>query len=309
MIKDLVAQQKIDEIFLVSNAARGVTNIGVPYFSLTLQDSTGQLTARKWEVKPGDDDIFVVGNFVKVTGEVVNYRNTLQIKVTDGSIIDERDVDVSDYIISAPIKREKLQQYLLGAVADIKQPDIHKVIEALVKGNLVSFSIYPAASKNHHEYASGLLHHTVGMLKAGKALCEVYPTINADLLAAGIILHDMGKIFELSGPVIPKYTTEGRLVGHISIMNGKLKEKCDELHIDEEVSILLQHMLLSSHGQPEFGSPVVPEVKEAEVLSLIDNLDARINMIDKAISSINEGEFTPRIASLEGRCFYKPKLK
>lgn len=309
MIKNLKAQERITLPFLIVNSVKGVTNTGTPYLNITLQDSSGQIEGRKWELIENDSNIFEVGNFVEVNADVISYRNSLQLKILKGEKLDPNKLDVTLFVASSPVPRELLQRKLFNYIEQIKNADIKKIVDTLVKENLPGLLIYPAASRNHHEYASGLLHHTVSMLDASDAIVKVYQTLNSDLLIAGVILHDMGKLDELSGPIIPKYTVEGRLIGHISIMQAKVRETAKKLKIDEEISMVLQHMILSHHGEYEFGSPVLPLIKEAEVLGIIDNLDARINMIDKAINLINEGEFTPRIFSLEERTFYKPKIK
>ena len=174
--------------------------------------------------------------------------------------------------------------------------------------NIEKLSYYPAASKNHHEYVSGLAYHTYGMLKVAESFCTLYPTLNKDLLYSGITLHDLGKTIELSGPVVPEYTLEGKLLGHISISNAMIKETADKLHIEGEEVTLLQHMILAHHGKNEYGSPVLPQIKEAEILYLIDNIDARMAMMDKALETVEYGKFTKRVFSLENRALYKPKM-
>jgi 3'-5' exoribonuclease len=308
LIKDLQEKERINgQRFLLANVSKGVTNTGAPYLNVTLQDSSGQIEGRKWEVTIEDDEVFNAGNIVSIVADVIQYRNILQLKIINGSVIPSTQVDLTEFIASAPIPREVLQKKLMDYIARIETPDIKSIVETLVRENLISFAIYPAASHNHHEYASGLIHHTVGMLDAAAALLNVYPSLHRDYLFAGVILHDMGKLVELSGPILPKYTTKGKLLGHISIMQAKIQQVADKLKIESEAGTILQHLVLSHHGANEFGSPVLPMTREAEVLSYLDNLDARINMIDKALSSINQGEFTPRVMSLENRSFYKIK--
>ena len=174
--------------------------------------------------------------------------------------------------------------------------------------NIEKLSYYPAASKNHHEYVSGLAYHTYGMLKVAESFCTLYPSLNKDLLYSGITLHDLGKTVELSGPVVPEYTLEGKLLGHISISNAMIKETANKLHIEGEEVTLLQHMILAHHGKNEYGSPVLPQIKEAEILYLIDNIDARMAMMDKALETVEYGKFTKRVFSLENRALYKPKM-
>lgn len=289
------------------NAAKGSTNSGVPYYNLTFQDASGQIEARKWEVALGDDDVFVVGQVINAEADVVKYKNTFQLKVLKGSKLDEEDIIITNFIPSAPVPQSVLSKKLLGYLAEIQDKEVKKVIEEVLRRDYNKILTYPAASRNHHEYASGLLHHIVTMLDCMSALSKIYPTLNKDYLYAGTILHDIGKLIELSGPVVFKYTTRGKLLGHISIMSATLQEICRSLDVSEEKCTIMQHLVLSHHGQQAFGSPVSPLIKEAEVLSLIDNLDARIVMIDKALADIQEGEFTNRINALEGRSFYKLK--
>ena len=169
-------------------------------------------------------------------------------------------------------------------------------------------SQYPAAARIHHNFIGGLATHTAGMLKVALALCNIYPSVNRDYLIAGVLLHDLGKIEELTSPVVTEYTTAGKLLGHISIMDARLLQIGKDLGLeDSEELLLLRHMILSHHGQYEYGSPVRPETLEAELLNLIDNIDARVNTIDKALSETKEGEFTQKIFALDNRVFYKHK--
>ena len=307
MIKDLRENERISINLLVSQATKGVTTNGGAYLNITFQDATGTIDGRKWEVLEKDYEVFVAGNIVNVKADVIEYRNTLQLKVLGGDVVNSLDVEVSDFVASAPEPRELMQRKLLSYINAITNEDVRRIVEEIVKKDLMQIAVYPAASRNHHEYASGLLHHTVGMLDCAKALLAVYSTLDANYLYAGVILHDLGKLVELSGPILPHYTMEGKLLGHISIMSARIQEVAKQLNINSEARILLQHMVLSHHGQHEFGSPVLPLTKEAEVLCFIDNLDARLNMINKALEGIEEGEFTGRIPSLEGRTFYKVK--
>ncbi len=308
LIKDFAENDKIKQTFLINNVNKGVTTKGANYFNITLQDSSGTIEAKKWEVVEGDDLIFQAGNLVEIEGDVLFYRGTPQLRISSGQVVDSKEVDYTQFVASSPVAREELQKQLFSYINRIKNKDIKLIVEQVVKDNYISFSIYPAASRNHHEYASGLIHHTVSMLKVADSLCELYPTLNKDLLFGGVILHDIGKTIELSGPVLTKYTTEGRLVGHISIIQAQIKMVAEKYAITSEVPMLLQHMVLSHHGKLEFGSPVLPLIKEAEILSFIDNIDARMNVMDKALEAVNPGEFTPRIFALEDRMFYKPNL-
>lgn len=307
MIRDLKENTRVQVNLLVSQATKGVTTNGGAYLNVSFQDASGQIEGRKWEVVDGDTELFSAGNILSIRADVIEYRGVLQLKILSGEIVDSGNVEISDFVVSAPEPRELLQRQLLSYISSIDHPEIKSVVENIVKKDLMQIAVYPAASRNHHEYASGLIHHTVGMLNCAKAICEVYPSLDKNYLYAGVILHDLGKLVELSGPILPHYTMEGKLLGHISIMQARVNDVCIKLNISDEVRIILQHMILAHHGSHDFGSPVLPLTKEAEVLCFIDNLDARLNMIDKALKQIEEGEFTTRIPSLEQRAFYKPK--
>ena len=165
---------------------------------------------------------------------------------------------------------------------------------------------YPAAVSIHHEYSSGLLMHSVTMADIANYLCPLYEA-DYDLLITGCLLHDMGKIVELEGPIVFKYSTEGKLLGHISIMAAEIRKAAEELKLTSEVPLLLEHMVLSHHGQQEFGSPVMPLTKEALLLSLIDNLDSKMVVVNKVLLDVAEGGFSNKVFPLDNRTFYKPK--
>ena len=145
------------------------------------------------------------------------------------------------------------------------------------------------------------------MLDLASAIQNIYSDVDRDLLLTGVILHDVGKTIELSGPVATKYTLEGKLIGHISLMVSEIRLVAELHNIHSEVPILLEHMILSHHGEQEFGSPVPPLTKEAFVLHAVDDLDAKMVMINKALDSVEPGEFSTRVMSLDGRAFYKQK--
>ena len=305
LIKDFQENEKINQAFLVNSVTKGITTKGSNYLNIVLQDTSGTIEAKKWEVESSDEEIVKPGNIIVVEGDILIYKSGFQLRVNKVSLANESEFDVSQFVASAPISRSDLQKTLFEYIEKIKDREIKRVVEEVVKNHYISLSTYPAATKNHHEYASGLLYHTTTMLKVGEALSNIYK-VNTSLLYAGIILHDIGKTIELSGPIVPKYTTTGKLLGHISIINAEVYKTCQELGINGETTTLLQHMILSHHGQYEFGSPVLPMIKEAELLNFIDNMDSRMTAIDKALSLIEEGEFTPRQFALEDRNFYKP---
>ena len=149
--------------------------------------------------------------------------------------------------------------------------------------------------------------HTVSMADHGVYFANYYPDIDRDILLTGILLHDMGKTIEFEGPVIFKYSVEGKLLGHISLMMSEIRRAAEGLGIKSEVPILLEHMVLSHHGSTEFGSPILPLTKEALLLSLIDNLDSKMVLLEKCLDGVEPGGFSQKIYPLDNRMFYKPK--
>lgn len=305
LIKEFVENEKINQAFLVNTVTKGITTKGSNYLNIVLQDTSGTIEAKKWEVEANDEDIIKSGAIINVEGDILTYKSGIQLRINKVSPVNDPELDISHFVPSAPVSRTDLQKVLFEYIEKITDKEMKRVVEEIVKNHYISLSTYPAATKNHHEYASGLLYHTTTMLKVAEALNDIY-TINISLLYSGIILHDIGKTIELSGPILPKYTTAGRLLGHTSIINAEIAATCEKLAVNGETSVLLQHMILSHHGKYEFGAPVLPMLKEAELLNFIDNIDSRMNTIDKALSLINEGEFTPRQFALEDRNFYKP---
>ena len=215
---------------------------------------------------------------------------------------------MEDFVFKSPVSKDALRSSIQEGINLIENTKIAQIVSAALNYYASDFYDYPAAAKIHHNFIGGLATHTSGMIKVAAALCSIYPSLDKDYLIAGVIIHDLGKIEELSSPVVTEYTKAGKLLGHISIIDARLLQVGKDLGLeDSEELLLLRHMALSHHGQMEYGSPVRPETLEAEILNLVDNIDARINTIDKALSEIKEGEFTPKIFALENRVFYKHK--
>ena len=307
-IKELKENDRVYCEYLVTNVSKGVTNNNAAYLSITLQDNTGTIEAKKWDATEQDAEIFKIGNIVLVKADVINYRTGLQMKVLSGEVMDLDEVDLTLFTPSAPIPVEELKARLEKYIDSIKDPEFNLLVREIITPIYDLYTIYPAAVRNHHEYNSGLLYHTLSMAGIAEKISECYPSVNYDLLMSGVLLHDVGKTIELSRPPIVKYSKEGRLIGHISIMHSMIRETAFKLGIEDEKRILLEHMILSHHGKYEYGSPVLPLTREALLLNMIDDMDAKMTIIDKAFANIEEGEFTPKLFPLDERSFYKPKF-
>lgn len=306
-IKEFNEGERLTTQLLVSSVSHGTNSLGSPYMNLELKDCTGSLPSKKWEIEEGDEAIFVAGNVVEMTIEVIKYRDALQGKVLTGKLVKPEDVDIIRFIQNPPRPKEELEKEFYQFVNSIKDETCKALLDYFIEKNKNTLFVYPAASSIHHEYSSGLLMHTVSMAKLGEFVAANYPNINRDLLITGIILHDVGKLKELEGPIVFHYSLEGKLIGHISIMAAEIKEASNKLGLNNETSLLLQHMILSHHGQLEYGSPVMPLTSEALALSMIDNLDSKMTILNKALDETEVGGYTNKIFPLDGRQFYKHK--
>lgn len=307
MISELNEGMHINGQYLVANSAKCVNNVGAAYLNLELKDSSGNINAKKWEVSLQEEEIFKVGNVVSIEGEVLKYKESLQIKILSAAAVDPSDIDVVKFIKQPPVSKEELIKRFNAHVESIKNEDCRKILDYLIKRLSPKIFEYPAAVSVHHDYASGLLMHTVSMADHGVYFANYYPDVDKDILLTGILLHDLGKTIEFEGPIIYKYSLEGRLLGHISLMVSEIRRAAEGLKITSEVPLLLEHMVLSHHGQIEFGSPVLPMTKEALLLSMIDNIDSKMVIVEKALEGVKPGEFSSKVFPLDNRFIYKPK--
>ena len=309
LLNELLDGEHLTIHVLVTQVNKGITAKGSPYLSFLLQDKSGTIDAKYWNVREEQLQLYKPGMLVAVTGDVLSHNKQLQFRISSIEILDRSEVDLREFVQSSTIPRLELKKNIEELIHSIQNNNIKSILLTLLEEYEKDFYTYPAASKNHHNFVGGLATHVLGMLKLAEQVCVLYPTLNKDLLFGGVLLHDLGKLIELSGPVITEYTMEGKLLGHISIMQAKVASIAEHLNIEGEEVILLRHMILSHHGVYEYGSPVLQMLPEAEILFYIDNMDAKMNAMEKALDPIQPGEFTPRIFSLDNRSFYKSKLK
>lgn len=306
MIADFNDHEHIEGQFLLGSVSKGVNANGGSYLSCELRDASGSIVAKKWDATLEDEALFVTGNVISVIGETNKYKDQLQLKVLSAELVSLEEIDVERFVKAPPVSKETLIKKFNGYVASLKNEDCVKIIKYMMNKFGDKLFSYPAAVSIHHEYSSGLLMHSVTMADLAETLCPIYDC-DRDLMIAGCLLHDMGKIIELEGPIVYKYSLEGKLLGHISIMAAEIRKAADELKLTSEVPLLLEHMVLSHHGQQEFGSPVMPLTKEGLLLSLIDNLDSKMVVVNKALVDVEPGNFSNKVFPLDNRAFYKPK--
>ena len=308
-IKDFIDGDHIIGQLLVVSSTKGTTDKGLSYLNVTFQDKSGTIEAKKWDASDDDLKVLSPGSVVLVDAIVNLYKNQPQLKVVGISKLDPKEIDMSNFARVSPIPLEELKARLDKYLSSFKDKDVEKVTKAVISHFYDRYITYPGAVKVHHEFGSGILHHSLFMADVADALSKIYTQVDRDILVAGALLHDIGKTIEYENPVAPVQTAEGKLCGHVAIGYAEFKRIVDELHIESEVPLLLEHMILAHHGTLEFGSPVIPATREALLLSEIDMLDSRQMILDKALDQVKEGEFTPRLWMMDETSFYKPKKR
>ena len=312
-VKNMKAGEVIQGIYLLKTLDVKQGANGKTYLDLTMGDKSGEINCKVWDYTEGMENILPTNKLIKIRGLVNEWQGKNQMKIEKiRTVGDEDGVDLNDFVAAAPERPEAMLEEISGYISRIKDNDIRNIVTHIVKNCEEKLLYYPAAKKNHHAIRGGLLYHIISMLRAGEKLMCVYDWLNADLLYAGIILHDLAKTIEMDSSelgVVNDYTIEGNMLGHIITGIKMIENAAKCLGTDEEKSMLLQHMVLSHHYEPEYGSPVRPKIPEAEMLHFLDIMDARMYDIKKALDGVQGGSFGERIWSLENRAFYKPKMQ
>ncbi|CRH21930.1 3'-5' exoribonuclease YhaM family protein [Carnobacterium maltaromaticum] len=310
-IFDYNVDDTFDLFLLVKNADVRVAKNGKKFIAFTFQDVSGQIDGKYWDASDSDIEAFLAGKVVRVSGKRELYQGNPQVKLFKIRLANDNEPNSPELFMErAPIKKEEIVEEINQTIFEITNANMNRVVRHLMTKYQKEFFQFPAAKKHHHAYMGGLSYHTISMLRLAKFIAEQYPEINKPLLYSGVILHDLGKVKELSGAMSTEYTLEGNLIGHIVIVDEEITKACLALKIDDksEDIILLKHMILAHHGQLEYGSPVRPRLREAEVLHQIDNIDASINMLNVALNRTEPGTFTERIFGMDNRAFYKPNM-
>lgn len=231
-VEKLNPGDSVENFFLIHRATQGVTAQGKDYMTLFLQDKSGDIEAKLWTVSKEDMQILQPETIVWVKGDVINYRGRKQMKVNQFRLAKPEDgFKTQDFVDGAPLSPDEIQENISHYILDIENANLQRITRHLLKKYQDKFFTYPAASSHHHNFASGLSYHVLTMLEIAKSLCNIYPLLNRSLLYSSIILHDLGKVRELSGPVATTYTVEGNLLGHISIASDEVAEAAKELGI------------------------------------------------------------------------------
>ncbi len=308
MIKDYINYEGpvVSTIFMVKSVSRAVSSTGNPYLSIVLQDVSGTIDGKKWQIDEADVAMAVPGKLVKIDGNILIYKGKSQLKINSMEPVDERDVDLSKYVQVAPISKDEMKKTLESYIDMIEDDEIKTLTKTLIKNSYETFTSYPAAVTVHHAYLGGLLYHSLSICELAIEVQKHYPYLIKDYLISGSLLHDIGKTRELSAPIAPSYTIEGNLLGHITIGAMMVYQEGKKEMINEEKLTVLTHLILSHHGCPEYGSSKTPMTPEAFVLHALDDLDAKMETLKNLFKNTESGEFTNKVPFMENSIFFKP---
>ena len=294
-----------DGFWLIKTVDRKTNVKGAPYLDMMLCDKDGEISAKLWDYSELVHGTFDAGELIKVRATVTQFNGADQLRIEKIRKVTAADgVNISDFVPTAEYSGEMMLGAIMNAIASVKDEELKTLTYALVKEREKEIFTWPAAFKLHHAIRGGLLYHTLSILKLSEGVCTLYPSVDKDLLPCGIIVHDLCKIdeFDLNpAGLVSAYSVRGELLGHLVMGAMKIEQKAIELGISREKAMLLEHMVISHHGEPDFGAAVRPMFLEAEILSQLDTLDATIYEITSAVGEVKEGEFTGRMWALDNR--------
>ncbi len=306
-IKDCLINEDATFKALCSKRLQGVTKNNELYLNLELKDNTGSMLAKLWNAQTKDLEAFQTGRYYQVTGKISEYRKNKTITIKQYQILNPQEINQDDFVVVAEVDHTALWDEINTCITNLREP-YKTILEAVKAKHEARFKTWPAAIRVHHAAKYGLLWHSATMLKVAKALAVIYQDrcIDWDLVYAGIILHDWGKIWEIQDQAGSDLSIKGKLIGHISIMAAELYHVGKALHLKQpKYLVLLQHMIIASHGKQEYGSPVEPKLIEAEILNKLDELDARLFQVNQHLTTLKKDEFSERIFTADGRSYLK----
>ena len=312
-INEIEPGQAINDVYLIREPILRSTTRGDLYIAMFISDRTGQLNGRMWQATETVYRSLPKPGFVHIQGRSELYQDKLQIVVNNVASMDAGKVPLEDFLARTDKDIKQLFEEVKKFVAAIKNPQLKALVaEFLADRELMKkFQTAPGGTALHHNYLGGLLEHTHNMLRVAVAILPLYPKLQPDLVLTGIFLHDMGKTEELSYDIAFSYTDSGQLLGHIVKTTVMVNQKADALAakgtpIDREILDSLCHIILSHHGQYEFGSPKLPATPEAFMVYYIDDLDAKLNQVTAAIENeLSDSNWTTWKSALQTRLYRK----
>lgn len=299
----------VDGFALIKTIEKKVNVKGVPYLDLTLCDKDGEISAKLWDYKEELHGEYAANDLIKFRGQLQTYNGANQLRIDRIRAVIEADgVSISDFVPSSEYSGEMMLGEIYNTLDTFRDAELRNLTKTIIDSHKEKLLYWPAAFKLHHAIRGGLLYHTLSILRLAECTCKIYPSIDRELLLSGVILHDIAKLYEYdvaqSTGVAANYSVKGNLLGHLVMGAMEIEKTAEKLGVSEEKAVLLEHMLISHHGEPEFGAAVRPLFIEAEVLCQLDTLDATVYEMAQSISEVQKGEFTQRQWALDNRKLY-----
>ncbi len=311
-VRDLQPNESVTDYFLVRTKDVRLKKSGEPYLALNLSDRTGQLDVKMWDDIEGVVNTFEQSDFVKVSGFVTIYRLKPQMTLQRLRRAQESEIELADYLPHTEKNIDEMFSELRAIVEGFKNPHLKSLLNAFLDDDEIAkrMKVAPAAKTLHHAFIGGLLEHVTSLLNLARLTASNYAFIDVELVQTGVVLHDLGKIYELSYDRTFEYTDEGQLLGHIWIMLRLLDRKCSTLaDFPPKLKTLVEHLILSHHGKYEFGSPKLPSFPEALLLHYLDDMDSKLESMRAEISADqNDRDWTPYNRSLERSLLKKERF-
>ncbi|MGD9605616.1 MAG: 3'-5' exoribonuclease YhaM family protein [Bacilli bacterium] len=308
-IKDFGVSEKATLFLRFSDIQFKKTSTNAEYATMLGFDGNDLIEVKMWSFNEEKKQILKSGEIYEATGTMKDYQGKMQFNVSDFRLALESEIVRQDFYEYAKLDEETLKAEIVNYVNRIDNEIIKSIVYKLLKKYFLDYFLFPAAMNVHHNYYSGLAYHVYSMLKVSDAYLEIFPYLNRSLVYGGIILHDLGKLVELSGPKGTTYTKAGNLLGHITIGANLVYDAANSLNVLETDEYLsLSHLIISHHGYLEYGSPKEPLIPEAALLYMLDFADSRLAALDKEATSTQKGEYTNPILAFDRKAFYIPKL-
>lgn len=296
---------RVDGYCLVKTCEQKTSSKGDTYLDMTLGDATGEINAKLWRYSAAEHGVYKSNDVVKVRGTISQYNGADQLRVERIRLTGESDnVKTEDLVRSVGYSSEDMYNELYGKASAFADGELKMLVTSILEDHRMPLLYWPAAYKLHHAVRGGLLMHTLSIVRLADGVCNIYPFVDRDLLTAGAILHDISKLEEFvvsETGIAEGYSVEGNLLGHIAMGAMKVDKYAEKLNISRRTATLVEHMLLSHHGEPEYGAAVRPMFIEAEILSELDLLDSRIYEMHEAVSGTKPDDFSQRVWALDNR--------
>ena len=292
-VSEIQKNTQVEGVFLVKEKSVGVTKNGSPYLSLKLMDRSGDITARIWDRAEQYDRLFNRNDFIRISSRSSIYQGGMQLTITTIEKCCEAEIDLENFLPVCSCPRDSMLSELFLIAQGVRDTYIRQLLRLFFEDEefVKAFKRAPAAKTLHHVYLGGLLEHSLSVTRLAEKVANSYSDLNRDVLIAGAMLHDVGKVAELSYGRVFDYTDSGRLLGHITLGVEMLEEKIRKVDgFPEDLRMILKHMLLSHHGEYEYGSPKRPKTLEALVLYYLDDLDAKINGFQQFVAKEGEND-------------------